>query len=147
MKTDKPLEISLFLIRISVAAFFLVWAIGKIIAPGITQAVAESYYASPITSSISAILGILQVIVVLIFLAGLLKTWSYGFLLGMHAVSVLVSLKNLVNPYTAPNYLFWAAIPTLAALVALFLLRERDQLFVLGRRQAENEHLASGPSL
>lgn len=73
MKTDKPLEISLFLIRLSIAAFFLVWAIGKIIAPEITQAVAESYYASPVTGSISAIIGILQVIVILVFLAGLLK--------------------------------------------------------------------------
>ncbi|ESA38933.1 hypothetical protein N836_29505 [Leptolyngbya sp. Heron Island J] len=147
MKTDKPLEISLFLIRISVAAFFLVWAIGKIIAPGITQAVAESYYSSPVTGSVSAVMGILQLVIVLTFLAGLLKTWTYGLLLGMHSVSVLVSLKNLVNPYTAPNYLFWAAIPTLAALIALFLLRERDQLFVLGRRHLSQEDAASRQTL
>ncbi len=54
--------------------------------------------------------------------------------MGMHAASILVSLKNLVNPYSPPNYLFWAAVPTLAAFITLFLLRERDQLLTLGRR-------------
>lgn len=139
MKTDRPLEISLFLIRISVAAFFLVWAIGKIVAPGITQAIAESYYSSPVTGGISVTMGILQLAIVLAFLAGLFKTWTYGLLLGMHTLSVLVSLKVLVKPFEAPNFLFWAAIPTLAALITLFLLRERDQLFILGRRQSPQE--------
>ncbi len=143
MKTDRPLEISLFLIRISVAAFFLVWAIGKITVPGITQSIAESYYSSSVTGPFSVAMGILQLLIVLAFLMGLFKTWTYGLLLGMHAVSVLVSLKALVNPYTAPNFLFWAAIPTLAALLTLFLLRERDQLLILGRRHVSPGKIGS----
>lgn len=135
MNTDKPLEISLLLIRVSVAAFFIVWSIGKIVAPGISQAVAESYYSSSISSTFSLFVGILQSIIVLLFLAGVLKTWTYGALLGMHATSILVSVNKLFNPYSAPNYLFWAAIPTLAALITLFLLRERDQLLTLGQRR------------
>ena len=136
MRTDKTLKISLFLIRVSLAAFFLVWAIGKLVAPEITQAVAESYYASAVSSSASTVFGILQLLIVLLFLAGLFKTWTYGAVLGMHAVSVIVAYGRFLDPYTAPNYLFWAAIPTLGALIALFLMREQDQLFILSRRHA-----------
>lgn len=143
MKSDKPLEISLLLIRVSVAAFFWIWSMGKIVAPGITQAVAESYYSSSVSDSFSLLVGILQSIVVLMFLAGVLKTWTYGALLGMHSASILVSLKHLLNPYSPPNYLFWAAVPTLAALITLFLLRQRDRLFTLGRRPLSKKTIHS----
>lgn len=145
MKTDKTLEISLFLIRISTAAFFLIWSISKIVAPAITQYIAESFYLSSATISnpISVFIGILQLIIVLTFLAGLFKTWSYGALLGMHGVSVLVSYGPLLDPFTPPNTLFWAAIPTLGALIALFLLRDRDQLFTLGHRLSSSQDISS----
>ena len=143
MKTDKMLEISLFSIRVSLAAFFSVWAIGKIVAPEITQAVAESYYSSAVSSSASTIFGIVQLLIVLLFLAGLFKTWTYGAVLGMHAVSVVVAYDRFFDPYTAPNYLFWAAIPTLGALIALFLMRKQDQLFTLSRRSAPQQDAKS----
>lgn len=141
MKPDRTLEISLLILRISVGVLFVVWAIGKLVSPALTQDVAQTYYSSSlqIGSALSILMGVAQLIVIFLFLTGLLKTWSYGALLGMHVVSVLVAYEPLLKPYTPPNILFWAGIPTLGALVALFLLRDRDQLLTLSRRSSFRE--------
>lgn len=105
----------------------------KIVAPEIAQKVFARFYDSNISAGISVAVGVLQTAIVLLFLAGLFKLWTYGALLGMHAVSTLSSYEPLLNPYTPPNHLFWAAIPTLGALVALFMMREDDRLLTFSR--------------
>ncbi|OZH54429.1 DoxX protein, partial [Hydrocoleum sp. CS-953] len=59
------------------------------------------------------------------------KAFSYGAMLGMHLISVLSTYKQLLNPYAPGNQLFWAAVPTLAAMIGLFLLKDEDRLFTL----------------
>lgn len=127
----QQLGISLALIRFSTGIFFLIWSIEKIINPEITQRVFSRFYFIEISPSISIIVGIVQTLIVLAFMAGLFKLWTYGVILGMHAVSTLSTYKELLNPYEPPNHLFWAAVPLLAALIALFLLREEDNLLTL----------------
>ncbi len=61
-------------------------------------------------------------------MAGMFKLCTYGAILAMHAVSSLSTYKELLNPYEPPNHLFWAAVPLLAALIALFLLWEENNL-------------------
>lgn len=128
MENAKKIKTGLAIIRITVAAFFLVWSIEKIIAPELTQGVFSRFYFLTIPSGFSVAIGIAQTAIVLLFLAGLFKVWTYGAVLGMHAVSVLASYQPLLTPYTPPNHLFWAAVPTLGAIVALFLMRDEDQL-------------------
>lgn len=132
MKSEQQLKIGLLLIRLSTGIFFLVWSIEKLIYPEITQKVFSRFYMMEISPAVSYGVGILQTIIVLAFMAGLFKTWTYGLILGMHAVSTLSTYKELLNPYQPPNHLFWAAVPLLAALVALFLVRKEDSLFTLG---------------
>ncbi len=131
MTDEGKLLISLAIIRISIGVFFLVWSIEKIIAPELAQKVFKNFYFSEISPSISIILGIIQTIIVLAFMAGLFKTLSYGAVLGMHAVSVLSTYQQLLNPYQPPNHLFWAGVPVLGALIALFILRKSDRLLTL----------------
>ena len=58
---------------------------------------------------------------------GLFRTVAYGAALGLHAISVLVSWRQLLDPWgDAANHLFIAGIPVLGALIALFLLRHWD---------------------
>ncbi len=128
MRHKKQLEIGLFLIRFSTGVFFLIWSVEKLISPEITQKVFSRFYSLSISPSIALILGIVQTLIILAFMAGLFRTWTYGAILGMHAVSTLSTYKELLNPYEPPNHLFWAAVPTLAALIALFLLRKEDNL-------------------
>jgi hypothetical protein len=128
MTDEGKLLISLAIIRISIGIFFLVWSIEKIVAPELAQKVFKNFYFSEISPGVSVILGIIQTIIVLAFIAGLFKTLSYGALLGMHTVSVLSTYQQLLNPYQPPNHLFWAGVPVLGALIALFILRKSDRL-------------------
>ena len=128
MKDERKLQISLAIIRLSLVLFFLVWSIGKLIVPELTQKVFATFYFSEISPTASVGIGALQTVIVLIFLAGQFKTLSYGGVLGMHTVSVLSTYRQLLNPYQPPNPLFWAGVPVLGALIALFLLRDRDWL-------------------
>lgn len=126
---DRTLEISLLLLRLSLGAFFLVWSIDKIINPEHAQAVFERFYLTSISGELAIATGAVQTLLVLAFMAGAFKTLTYGLAVLMHAVSTLSTWKHLIAPY-APDtsMLFWAAVPVLFALVALFMLRERDRL-------------------
>jgi hypothetical protein len=66
-------------------------------------------------------------------LAGAWRTWTYGAVLAMHAVSTLSSFRQYLAPFEGPNILFFAAWPMLAACVALFLLRDLDTLWTVKR--------------
>lgn len=136
MKLQQKLEIGLFLIRFSTGIFFLVWSIEKLIFPEITQKVFSRFYFMEISPTISLAVGILQTLIVLAFMAGLLKTWTYGAILGMHAVSTLSTYQELLDPYRPPNHLFWAAVPLLAAIIALFILRKEDNFLTIGKVKA-----------
>lgn len=131
MEFEQRLTISLLILRLSIGLFFLVWSVEKLVAPELTQRVFETFYFFPISTALSYVIGVLQTLIVLSFMAGLFKTWSYGVLLGMHAVSVLSTLGRLINPYEPPNHLFWAGVPVLAAILVLFLLRDSDRLWTL----------------
>lgn len=132
MMRDRALEISLLLLRLSLGAFFLVWSIDKIVNPEHAQAVFERFYMTPISGEIALAAGIAQTAVVLAFIAGAFKTLTYGALLLMHAVSTLSTWKHLIAPYSPDtSILFWAAVPVAFALLALFLLRDRDRLLAV----------------
>ena len=133
---DRPLALSLAALRLSTGAFFLIWAVEKILAPEIARRVFETFYSSSPSDGVLLAIGILQGLVILAFMAGLFRFWTYGALLVMHGVSVLVSAPRLLDPFTPPNHLFWAAVPVLALLAVLFFLRERDTLLVLRRPAA-----------
>ncbi len=131
MTDERKLQISLAIIRISTAIFFLVWSLRKLIQPESTQKIFSSFYFIQVSPEISYVVGGIQTLIVLMFMVGLFKTWTYGGLLGMHIVSVFSTYKQLFNPYESPNTLFWAAVPVLGGLIALFILRDRDQWLTL----------------
>lgn len=122
---------ALFLLRISLGGFFLFWALDKIFNPGHAMIVFKEFYKIAILPDESCILGGLQVILSIMFLLGLYKTWTYGAVFLLHLVSVGSSWEKLMAPFE--NHLFVAGVPLLFAYLALFLAREHDTLFVLRR--------------
>lgn len=130
MTKDPNLAASLLLIRLAVAAFLLVWALDKLIAPEHAQKVFSYFYhAQDISPSVLQGLGLLQIGIIAAFAIGIARTFTYGAVLLMHAVSTASTWSHLINPWAeGSQLLFWAAVPVLAALTALFLLRERDTL-------------------
>ena len=130
---DRRLALSLAILRLSTGVFFLVWALQKVLAPEMARRVFETFYFSSPSDEMLLTTGILQTLIVLAFMAGLFRFWTYGALLAMHSVSLFSTIPRLIDPSTSPNLLFWAAVPVLGLLIALFLLRDRDTLLVLRR--------------
>lgn len=137
MTRDITLEVSLLIIRLSVAAFLLVWAVDKLIDPSHGQKIFAFFYGiGELSPEIMKIAGIAQIAIILAFAAGALPTVTYGAVLAMHAVSTFSTHSHLIAPWAeGSQLLFWAAVPVLAAMLALFFLRDRDRLMSFGARR------------
>lgn len=125
---------ALLVMRLSIAAFLLVWVADKFLVPEHAQRVFEAFYSTSPSSGMLLAAALAQLLVVLGFTVGAFKTYSYGAILLMHAASTVVSWKMLINPLVVPNILFWAGIPVLGAIIALFMLREYDTLLTIKTR-------------
>lgn len=129
------LRVSLLLLRIGVAAVMLPWAIDKMINPDHTASVFSRFYmVSDLSVSVSFLIGAVQLLIVLAFLAGIARTWTYGAVLVMHTVSTLSSYSQYLHPFQGGNLLFFAAWPMLAACVVLFLFRDEDRMLTISAR-------------
>ncbi len=127
------LALSLLLLRLSLGLVMMFWAFDKILNPGHGAAVLEGFYGLPgIDEQFVRAIGIVQGVIVLGFISGLAKTWTYGAVLAMHAVTTLVSWSAYLDPLK--NILFFSAWPMLAGLVTLFLLRGEDRIATAGAR-------------
>lgn len=137
MTQQSRIEWSLFLLRLGVFIVMIMWTLDKFIAPGHAVVVFEKFYfLKGMGGTIMTVIGIVELVIVLAFLAGLYKKWTYGIVMVIHAISTLSAWHIYLNPWPAqpaPNLLFFAAWPMLAACVALFLLRDLDNKFTLGK--------------
>ena len=129
MNFEKRLAISLLSLRLGVFLVMFMWTIDKFINPNHAAKVFQHFYKVDwLTVNTSYIVGGFQLLLVLGFLFGFYKKWTYGAIFAMHAVSTLSSWKMYFDPWAPRNLLFFAAWPMLAALLALYLLRDKDTL-------------------
>jgi hypothetical protein len=130
---DRKLGLSLLLLRLSLGLVMMIWACDKMFNPGHGGAVLASFYGiAGAGDQVVRGLGVVQALIVVAFLLGVARTYSYGAVLLMHAVTTLVSWKAYLDPLE--NILFFSAWPMLAGLIALFLLRDQDRIASLGGR-------------
>lgn len=135
MSTQGKLKLSLAILRYTLAAFFAVWVIEKFVKPESTQGIWKAFYfVSELPLEASYAIGVLQGVILICFVLGLFKFWSYGLLMVMHAFSTASTWAQLVDPYSGGNHLFWAAVPALGALIVLFILRDEDTVGTIGGR-------------
>jgi len=128
MSQDKKLQFSLLFLRVSVFLVMFMWTIDKFINPGHAAKVYEVfYYIGGLQHVIMYAIGAVEMVILLLFLVGYLKKYTYGAVLLFHAVSTLSSFKQYLAPFDGPNLLFFAAWPMLAACLTLFLLRDQDK--------------------
>ena len=131
MPAQRKLEIALLLLRLGVFIVMAMWSLDKLLKPDHAAAVFESFYFIPgIGAEALLVIGLVQLAIEVAFLLGLWKFWTYGFVLVTHTISTLSSWQQYLDPFN--NMLFLAAIPMLAACIALFLLREEDRMLTLG---------------
>lgn len=125
---DKNLQIGLLLIRITVFLVLLIWTIDKFVNPAHAIAVYDGFYFLSVNATIIYLLAAIEMVILLAFVAGAFKTWTYGLVLVFHGVSTLSAWQRYLDPFAGSNMLFFAALPMLAACVTLFLLRDQDKL-------------------
>ena len=131
---NNALKLPLFVLRATITLFFLVWAVEKFMKPEVTVAIWKAFYmVDNLPLEASYAIGVLQLAALACFFFGILKFWSYGFFLVIHALGTLSTYERLLNPYEGSNHLFAAAIPVLGALIALFMLRDKDTFLTFSR--------------
>ena len=135
MSKERRLAISLLLLRLGVFIVMLMWTIDKFVRPDHAAGVFSNFYGiSGLDAQISYVLGALELVLLLAFVAGIARRWSYGIVLVLHGISTLSSWSQYLQPFEGPNLLFFAAWPMLSACAALYLLRDWDAYTVGGAR-------------
>jgi len=125
---------ALLMLRVALFVFMAVWVADKFANPAHTAAVFSTFYSiDGVGPTVSYLLGAVQGVLLIGFLFGYAKTVTYGAMLLLHAASTLVSFSRYLAPFEGANLLFYAAWPTLAAFVVLFLLRDHDTMLTASK--------------
>jgi putative oxidoreductase len=130
--TNKNLPLSLLSLRVGVFIVMLMWTLDKFVNPGHSTAILEKFYfLDGVGTQIVYLLGALEMLLIVGFVIGYKKQWTYGIVLFLHASSTLSAFSQYLDPWK--HLLFFAAWPMLAACVALYLLRDDDTLLAVDK--------------
>ena len=134
MNQEQRTSLALLLMRISVFLVMFIWTLDKFLNPKHATAVYEGFYfINGLGAGMLYVIGAVEMAILIGFLFGIQKKWTYGAVFIFHAISTLSSFKQYLAPYDGPNILFFAAWPMLAVCFALFTLRNLDTRWVLGK--------------
>ena len=125
---------ALFVLRLALGLFLLQWAVEKFVRPEGASKIFGYYYGIDLSASMPMIIGGLEIILVLAFLAGAYKRITYGLVFLIHGISTVATYHAILHPYQNSNHLFTAGIPVLAGFWVLYRLRERDTLYAFDSR-------------
>lgn len=125
MELKQRVSSALVWLRYGVFLVMLMWTLDKFVNPGHAKGVFKSFYGiAGLGDAILYGLATLELVIILGFVIGLFKTWTYGTVLVLHGISTFSSYAQYMDPFN--NLLFFAAWPMLAACYALFVLRDLD---------------------
>ena len=124
----RTLQRALLVLRITLGIFLLQWGVEKFTVPQNTVAIWGYFYGLNVSETLGYVFGVVEIAIAACLFLGVFRTIAYGAAMALHAVSVLVSWRQIFDPWGDPvNHLFIAGVPVLGAFVALFLLRHRDR--------------------
>lgn len=127
-KLSKALFRALLALRITLGLFLLQWGVEKFVVPQANLFIWSHFYGMEVSQTLGYIFGALEIAVALCIVLGQFRTITYGTALFLHAVTVVVTWRQLIDPWGDPiNHLFTAGIPVLGGFLALFLLRHWDR--------------------
>jgi uncharacterized membrane protein YphA (DoxX/SURF4 family) len=118
---------ALLLLRLTLGGFLLQWGIEKFVNPNISASIADYFYGISLSATVAGLHGAVEILIALGVLLGVLRRWSYLIAAIGHGVTVLVSYRQLLHPYTDVNHMFTASVPVLGGFVLIYLLRDWDR--------------------
>lgn len=124
----------LFLLRLSIFVAMAAWIGDKFVRPEhAADMLARLYGLDFMTVELVYGIGAVQAAILLAFLFGYRKRWSYGLVLFMHTVTTFAAWRFYTQPFEGDHLLYFAAWPMWAALLALYALRQHDTILAFKR--------------
>jgi uncharacterized membrane protein YphA (DoxX/SURF4 family) len=119
---------ALLVLRVTLGLFLLQWGVEKFVVPQNTVGIWSHFYGLDVPQTLGYLFGALEIAIAICLFLGLFRTVAYGAALALHAVTVLVTWRQLLDPWgDEVNHLFIAGVPVLGGFIALFLLRHWDR--------------------
>ena len=119
---------ALLALRVTLGLFLLQWGVEKFVVPESNVFIWSHFYGMNVSRTLGYLFGAAEIAIALLMIAGMFRTIVYGAAMILHAVTVLVTWRQLIDPWGDPiNHLFIAGVPVLGGFVALFLLRHWDR--------------------
>lgn len=123
------LPAALLSLRLGVFLVMFMWTLDKFINPTHAAGIFANFYKMEgLGTAIFYVVGGLELLLILAFVAGVAKKWTYGTVFLLHAGSTLSAWQFYLG---FDNLLFFAAWPMLAACYALFVMRDSDTLMTV----------------
>lgn len=134
--SDRRLPVALLTHRLSIFIVMLMWTLDKFVRPEHAATVYENYYfVGGLSRAATMTIGALEIALLVGFLLGIAKRYTYGTVLIIHGISTISAFNHYLTPFAeGPHLLFFAAWPMLAACFSLYLLRDLDTLCVVRLR-------------
>lgn len=116
-----------FSLRLGLGLFFLIFGIMKFAATGpLVQGVYPQFYGNMAGQALLYIIGVLQIVGAVLLLVGQWTKIASAVLGVMHLSTIVVSIGRIFTPFRfpeqgPPHFLFFAAVPILFAIIALFI--------------------------
>jgi putative oxidoreductase len=139
MTQDHRIPTALLLLRLSVFFVMLIWVIDKFVRPDHAAVVFQSFYFIPgLGNTIIYFIGVIQLIIIVGFVLGWQKRFTYAAVLFFHSASTFSAFRQYLAPYEDVNILFFAAWPMLAACFTLYYLKSWDTKWVIDSPRLES---------
>ena len=132
---DTKLANGLFILRITISIVFIMWTGDKFFNPVHAQQIWTGFYFMPgLGKAIFLGIGIVEIILIALFLAGMFKDITYVMILIAHTISTLAPIKIYFNAYSSDfNLLFFTAFPMWGACLFLYMFRKEDTKFTFSK--------------
>ena len=144
---ETKLANGLLILRITISIVFIMWTGDKFFNPVHAQNVWTGFYFMPeLGKAIFLGIGVVEIILIALFLAGIFKDITYAMILIAHTISTLAPFEIYLNAYTndnsllsEPNFLsdynllFFTAFPMWGACLFLYMFRKEDTKFTFSK--------------
>ena len=129
------LRLPLFLTRLSIFYFLLPWQVMRFTNPEQINTNAQTYYHAEggVPGLASQIFGAAFIALLLLFVIGFAKRWTYLAVLVIHVGAILLSVQAYIWGLDSFRLIFLAAIPAAFAMGLLYTLRDHDTLLSVSR--------------
>lgn len=99
MQADERIPRALLLLRLSVFLVMFMWTLDKFLKPGHSAQVYTHFYGiSGLGNGVFYTIGAAELLLLLAFLVGYQKQFTYGAVLVLHAISTLAAFRQYLAP-------------------------------------------------